>query len=196
MSKFRFLALVIQLGVLGCGGSGLRQTNRDGGGSDSPSRGVETGRGDDAGPTCDALDYPVCVSNCISENALHDSAKCQGSQWVCPSGFVDSTTCPAGACAITNNACCDPVTGDLTMNPCPNQEGIRPTCPNGTLPSDRGWCIPLALGVGDCSGLEGKPCPGDVHQCTSMAPAGAACSCFIVTDAGAGNWSCSYFIGP
>ena len=193
------LALLVQLGALGCGGSGLRGTDRDGGGPDGAAPRAEAGGGGDgAAPACDAMAQAVCVGNCIDEFPRLESALCQSGQWVCPSGYLNSKTCPADACAVTFGNCCNPLTGDLTPNPCPNSQGLRPSCPDGTQRSDDWFCIPMALGVGDCSQLDGQACSAEVHQCTSFASVGASYSCITFTDpdAGAGTWHCSYYIGP
>ena len=196
MTRAYLLGLLLPFGVLGCGGAGLPGTNRDSGGPDGATPGSESGGGDGSASPCDAMGQFRCVSNCIDEFVLHGDAVCQGGLWICPRGYVKATTCPADACAITEDACCDPVTGDLTTNPCPNTGGLRPSCPDGTYPSDHWFCIPPVLGVGDCVGLDGLACSGEVHQCTSFSSVGANCSCFTDSDAGAGNWQCSLYVGP
>ena len=192
------VVMLLPFGAQGCGGAGLPGASRDSGAPDSPAPGAEAGGGDGSSSSCDAMGQPVCVANCTDEFVLLESALCQGGQWTCPLGYVNSTTCPANACAVSPDACCDPVTGELTINPCPSKGGIRPSCPSSTYPSDPYFCIPPALGVADCSGLNGRACSGEVYQCTSFASVGANCLCLTFTDsdAGAGRWHCSIYIGP
>jgi hypothetical protein len=150
--------------------------------------GLVAGRAD--APSCQRADQPICLADCTQEHSATTEATCRAGQWACPSGYQDSKTCPADACAVTDYECCDRITGEVTPNPCPPTGGLRPPCPEGTKRGDYWMCIPDSLDVFDCEDLSKKPCSGEAHACGSGPGGRVKCWCRMPTDAGAGIWEC------
>ena len=145
--------------------------------------------------SCDQASTPSCVENCFIDYPLIDNAICAGGKWSCGSGYILSTTCPESSCAVTQDSCCDPTTGNQIAQRC-GTDGYRPACPTGMRPSGDWYCVPDALGVGDCATLDGQTCSEPAVHCVSMVGLGTSCSCFITSDAGVGMWQCAYYAGP
>jgi hypothetical protein len=196
-SKGFLVPHLVPIAMIGCGGAGMHQPDSASALPIDAARPVDTGAADAPVYACEAASNLVCLANCTEDYPFQQEAACQGGQWSCPSGYLDSMTCPADACAVTLSQCCDLVTGDLTANPCPPEGGLRPSCPEGKIRSYELRCIPQALGVVDCGEIDGQPCSGEAHSCRSSSRMGEAwCTCLAPTapDAGDSTWRCSYFI--
>jgi hypothetical protein len=186
--------MLVSLAILSCGGSGLTQPDSATMGLRDATPKVDAGAVDT--PLCVLADKLICLTNC-TDRFPDWEASCQDGLWFCPSGSKDSKTCPADACAVTPGYCCDPLTGDLTENPCPTGAELRPSCPEGRKRSYNLPCIPQGLGIYDCSDLDRQPCSGQEHYCSSMSRMGEAwCRCLAFTDPDAGEavWRCGYII--
>jgi hypothetical protein len=148
---------------------------------------------------CGQLDYDPCVANCLEEYPLIDNATCSNGAWRCRSGYVLASSCPALACGVTPGACCDRTTGFVTRNACA-ASGYRAPCPDGSVATQdvpEAYCVPDALAGVTCHSLDGQPCTGPAEGCSDTSSGFVTCACSRSgSDASAGTWYCSYFIGP
>jgi hypothetical protein len=147
---------------------------------------------------CAALADDHCVAKCLEEYALIDNALCTNGAWSCRSGYVLASSCPVGACGVTPNACCDLTTGTVTKNSCATN-GFRAPCSDGNVETylSQAWCIPKALAGVTCSSLDRQPCAEPAVGCSDMSGGMVTCGCsWSGSDASAGTWYCSFYIGP
>jgi hypothetical protein len=196
-SQGLLIVLLVSIAMMDCSGAGTHRPDSASALPGDVAPPVETSAADAFPLPCDAASTLICLANCTENYPSRQEASCRNGQWVCPSGYLDSRTCPADACAVTLSQCCDLVTGELTANPCTPEGGLRPACPEGNIRSYELYCIPQALGVGDCSELDKQPCSGEAHSCRSSTRMGEAwCTCLASADpdAGTSTWRCSYFI--
>jgi hypothetical protein len=181
-------------GVSGTGGAsvgGLRA------GGASGSAGGASGGTSGTAP-CAELAYDYCVEKCLAEYALSDNALCTNGAWSCRSGYVLASSCPVGACTVTPDACCDLTTGIVTKNSCATN-GLRAPCSDGNVETylSQAWCIPEALAGVTCSSLDRQPCAEPAVGCSDMSGGLVTCGCSSSgSDASAGTWHCSHYIGP
>jgi hypothetical protein len=129
---------------------------------------------------------------------MSDTAMCTNGAWGCRPGYVLASSCPARACRITRQACCDLITGLVTENPCA-KDGYRSACPDGSMEASlsQTWCVPRSLQQVTCISLDRQPCSGPAVGCSDMSMAFVTCECLRPdADASAGTWRCSAHIGP
>jgi hypothetical protein len=185
-----------QGGAIGTGGE---LVGGDAAGGASSSVGASNG-GTSGTDACATLPYDSCVANCLQALGAFGLPTCISGAWKCPSGYVLASSCPAQACAVTADACCDRTTGLVTQNPC-TSDGYREACPPGSSQTYQGeaWCIPQTLAISGfkCASLDGQPCSGTALGCSDMSGGFVNCSCSIAhADGAVGSWACTYFIGP
>jgi hypothetical protein len=196
LSPILRLALLIPIAAVACGGSDPQRPDAMATASSDTAPAITTSAPDAPLSLCEPASQPVCVASCTEEYAARKEAFCKDGRWHCPSGFVDGTTCPPDACALTLDECCDRLTGELNRNPC-ESSGLRPPCPEGSVRSLNWLCMPRGLDVQDCSELDKQPCSGEVRSCRSGCKFGDAfCTCYMPSDvdAGMGIWHCAYMM--
>jgi hypothetical protein len=148
-------------GASGAGGSNLTISSggvQAAGGAIGQSGTLASGGTSGTAP-CAELASDHCVAKCLTEYALVDNALCTNGAWSCRSGYVLASSCPAGACGVTPDACCDLTTGSVTKNSCATN-GFRAPCPDGNMETyqSQSWCIPKPLAGVNCSSLDRQPC--------------------------------------
>jgi len=173
---------------------------RDSGGEQRPSDGSPTDDGaslpqEDAA-TCDGeVGAFYCVTDCLNPFSTIDTSSCSDGLWICPSGYIPVSACPADGCGVTSDFCCDPVTGMEPARAC-DDAGYRQDCPEGTRPAGPYDCIPEALGITDCISLAQEPeaCASPAVSCQSQDPTQVVCTC-SAQDGGIGLWNCTAWSG-
>jgi hypothetical protein len=173
------------LGRAGTGGTTTRSNDGSLGGS--PTTG-----------TCAQLGHDFCVSGCFEEHSLSVDATCNGGAWSCRPGYVLASSCPARACGVTPDACCDLMTGMVRRNLC-TTDGYRDTCPDGCAETNyaNAFCVPKTLGDIPCISLDRQPCTGPVEGCRDMSSGLVTCDCIgAAADSSVGTWYCSSYVGP
>jgi hypothetical protein len=200
LAAVRSVALI---GIVGCsdalraGSRGTDGATATGGGAGSQGDAAAGGATETGG--CPEVGHEYCVETCFADHALSDDPWCSKGAWVCRSGWVLASTCPAQACRVTPSSCCDSTTGLVSENPCA-RDGYRAPCPDGNIETysfPSAWCVPQGLGVAGCASLRGQPCTGPAVGCSDMSGGSVTCWCGQYgTDASTGIWDCSFFLGP
>jgi hypothetical protein len=182
-------------GHVGSGGATSTGGSRSGG----ASGGTGGASGGTSGTSpCAKLGYDYCVADCLKENSLRDSPVCSDGAWSCRSGYSLASACPERGCGATFDACCDLTTGLITDNPCA-KDGYRGACPDGSMETSNSqpYCIPKTVTGAGCSSLDRQACDGPAVGCSDVSGGFVTCKCSRVgTDASAGTWYCSVYIGP
>lgn len=143
---------------------------------------------------CDEAARSYCITDCFLELSPSDLSTCVDGNWTCRAGYFLASSCPADACRVALDRCCDGITGVSSQRIC-GDDGYRPPCPEGTRATLNWFCIPDALAISDCMTLNGKICSGPETNCSSFERMGADCSCNSF-DGSETRWHCFSYIGP
>jgi hypothetical protein len=148
--------------------------------------------------SCATLEHDHCVTDCFDARAFVDNALCTRGAWSCPPGYVLASSCPALACGVTRDACCNLTTGLVTENAC-DKNGYRSACPEDSMEvyAWQPWCVPKSLERVPCRSLHEQPCTGPALACGEVGGGYVSCRCEgLGADASVGTWYCSVFLGP
>ncbi|HYQ04038.1 MAG TPA: hypothetical protein VER96_35435 [Polyangiaceae bacterium] len=149
--------------------------------------------------SCPKPNYDYCIPSCFEASSFSDTTVCMNGVWACNPGYMLASRCPAQACRVTQDACCNSTTGVIKANPC-GPDGLRAVCPDdggatSTYPHGS-LCVPQSLTGQKCISLDKQPCAGPAYYCFDSDPGFVKCTCSgIATDSGRGEWNCSAFIG-
>src|SRR6478609_3121003 len=57
--------------------------------------------------SCPKPNYDYCIPSCFEEVSVSATTVCKNGVWACDPGYMLASICPAQACRVTQDACCN-----------------------------------------------------------------------------------------